>query len=348
MILEERHDLPCFSIVIPVYNVAQYIRQCVDSVLSQDFTAFELILVDDGSPDCCPDICDEYAMRDSRVTVIHKQNGGLSDARNSGIAAAQGAYLIFIDGDDYWDGTDCLSQIREAAQDNPDVILYGARKRFDSTGRVESSRRRYDSLPAAEGHAADLLRVLVEKDLISVSAWSKAIRTELLRQKCIAFERGLLGEDLDWSLNIMLHAKRYAIVDQDFYIYRQRGSSITHSLTLKNLTDKLHTIVKWATMLNDREVEEGLRATLLKYLAKEYSNLIIVYSLVKDFRKRQHKEDVLAFAWLLEHSAARRSRVVRRMLQLLGFDCTVFLLANVVRMKRWCDAVVPRTGVDHE
>lgn len=93
--------MPTISVIVPVYNVEPYLRQCVDSILGQTFRDFELILVDDGSPDGCPAICDEYAKMDSRVKVIHKENGGLSSARNAGLDVAKGKYIAFVDSDDW-------------------------------------------------------------------------------------------------------------------------------------------------------------------------------------------------------------------------------------------------------
>ena len=93
--------MPEISVIVPVYKVEKYIHRCVDSILGQTFSDIQVILVDDGSPDTCGDICEEYARRDSRVRVIHKENGGLSDARNAGIPQADGKYIIFIDSDDF-------------------------------------------------------------------------------------------------------------------------------------------------------------------------------------------------------------------------------------------------------
>ena len=89
------------SVIVPVYKVEQYLRKCVDSIIKQTYSNLEIILIDDGSPDNCPIICDEYAMKDNRVVVIHKKNGGLSDARNVGIAKSTGKYITFVDSDDY-------------------------------------------------------------------------------------------------------------------------------------------------------------------------------------------------------------------------------------------------------
>lgn len=93
--------MPTISIIVPVYNVEAYLCRCIDSILAQTFTDFELILVDDGSPDNCSSICDEYAKKDSRIVVVHKENGGLSDARNTGLDIAKGEYIGFVDSDDF-------------------------------------------------------------------------------------------------------------------------------------------------------------------------------------------------------------------------------------------------------
>ena len=103
--------MTAFSIIVPVYKVENYLRQCIDSLLAQDFSDFEVILVDDGSPDSCPAICDEYAQCNKRIKVVHKTNGGLSDARNAGIAVAEGQYITFVDSDDFWANTNVLSDI---------------------------------------------------------------------------------------------------------------------------------------------------------------------------------------------------------------------------------------------
>ena len=106
-----------FSVIVPVYNVEKYLSECIDSILCQTFTDFELILVDDGSKDKSGEICDQYAQKDSRIKVIHKENGGLSDARNFGTAASNGKYIVYLDSDDYISDDNFLSLIYEKSQD---------------------------------------------------------------------------------------------------------------------------------------------------------------------------------------------------------------------------------------
>ncbi|MBQ8769519.1 MAG: glycosyltransferase family 2 protein, partial [Oscillospiraceae bacterium] len=119
-----------FSVVVPVYNVENYLKECVDSILRQSFADFELILVDDGSKDGSGAICDAYALGDARVKVIHKENGGQSTARNAGVRAAAGEYAVFLDSDDFIDTSDFFADLHSALTDNADVAVFRYYKYF--------------------------------------------------------------------------------------------------------------------------------------------------------------------------------------------------------------------------
>lgn len=122
--LQDKVENPLFSIIVPIYNVERYLEQCIESVLAQDYQNYELILVDDGSPDNSIDICVKFAKQYPNIIFIRKINGGLSDARNAGIKLARGKYLMFLDSDDYWDGTTILSDLQKIiTENNPDVIF---------------------------------------------------------------------------------------------------------------------------------------------------------------------------------------------------------------------------------
>ena len=112
---------PLISVIIPVYKVELYLKQCVESILIQTYSNIEIILVDDGSPDSCPQICDEYARKDYRIKVIHKSNGGLSDARNVGLNGAVGQYVVFVDSDDYWLNENCLKSLVDEINRTPNI-----------------------------------------------------------------------------------------------------------------------------------------------------------------------------------------------------------------------------------
>lgn len=127
-----------FSVIVPVYNVQAYLSQYVENILEQDYENFELILIDDGSPDNCPTLCDDYAEKDCRVSVIHKENGGLSDARNAGILAADGDYLCFVDSDDFLCDCSMLSKLAEIVRETKaDAVQYGHRCYWQSVDKYE-------------------------------------------------------------------------------------------------------------------------------------------------------------------------------------------------------------------
>ena len=134
MQLKNKNDILKISVIIPVYKVETYLHQCVDSVLSQTYENIEVILVDDGSPDSCPEICDQYANADARVKVIHQKNGGLSAARNAGVQCASGNYLAFLDSDDFWNDRTALERLVCRLQiTNADVLNYSYVK-YDESG----------------------------------------------------------------------------------------------------------------------------------------------------------------------------------------------------------------------
>ena len=187
-----------FSVILPVYNVERYLEQCVDSILAQTFSDYELILVDDGSTDGSPQLCDELAERNSRIRVIHKPNGGLSDARNAGTAEAKGEYIIYIDSDDFVLADDFLQKVADKAAESPDLIFYKYAKYFDADGKLDSCRFSYKTAEQAEIYA-EQIRALVEADAFYGMAWIKAIKRSLLADNaisCVAIGTGRYVEQL--------------------------------------------------------------------------------------------------------------------------------------------------------
>ena len=205
-----------------------YLAQCVDSILSQDFTDFELILVDDGSPDRCPLICDEYAARDKRVRVLHKENGGLVSARQTGCMVALGEYVICVDSDD-WVETGYLSAVEAIVRRYaPDVIAFS----YVHEGRKEIVRD-----PISEGlyRGEALARIdwgcrFLSYELI-LGLWSKVFKRELYVRRQMQVDPGIcMNEDVACVLGCLLDAHSIYISDQVFYHYRITPGSITQSV----------------------------------------------------------------------------------------------------------------------
>lgn len=255
--------MPKYSIIIPIYKVESYISQCIESVLCQTFTDYELILVDDGSPDECPKICDNYKALDDRIIVVHQKNGGSSSARNAGLSIARGEYVLFIDGDDYWNNDSCLSLLSaEIAGSESDIIVFRfARKYLD--GREVVTRKPFDIDKLYTIEKNERLSWMVQHHTIPGAAWSMCVRRDLIEKNSLRFKQGVTGEDFDWVLQLLHHAHNIGFVNEPFYVYRIREGSITTKAKLSGVEGISYAIRRWFAM-SDRSME------LDRYLLQVY------------------------------------------------------------------------------
>ena len=238
------------SIIIPVYKVEPYIEECVSSVLGQTYTNLEIILVDDGSPDKCPMICDSYAQKDNRIKVIHKKNGGLSDARNAGLREATGDYVYFLDSDDtiYPDAIENLVRV-VAFQPEVDLVYGGTVLQGEDVPNAYyqidlSKEKAYYGTPEVAKEA--VLFVL------PAIACNKLVRLSTILQNKLYFVVGLLHEDEMWRWQIRNHIHQCAICDKSTYWYRQENQgSIVHTKdTTRSLKSKVSILVKMLQTLD--------------------------------------------------------------------------------------------------
>jgi len=223
---------PLVSIIIPVYKVESYLNQCIDSVINQTYTNIEIILVDDGSPDRCPEICDEYAKNDSRVRVIHKENGGNSDARNVGIKNSHGEYLLFVDSDDWIEKSTCEQVVSIALQESADLVFFSYIREFRAKSKPKhlfcSDNIIFDTNAVKE----KLLRRvfgLLGKELSHpeqadsiVTPWGKLYKSELIKNKVEFVDHKEIGsEDTVFNMHVLKNVKQAVYIDQCLYHYRK-------------------------------------------------------------------------------------------------------------------------------
>ena len=224
---------PLISVIVPVYRVEEYLERCVKSILSQTYENLEVILVDDGSPDQCPAICDACAEKDARVKVIHQENKGLSGARNAGIDAASGEYLAFVDSDEYV-SPHFIEELYQLLQDTGCAI-----------GQCRFSYVKGDGL-VEEGDSAfciyrgeSLMEQLYgpeEKATCFVVAWNKLYRAELFKETGIRYPEGRIHEDEATTYRLFHEAKKLAFLDRALYgYYTENGGSITSVFSAKRL-----------------------------------------------------------------------------------------------------------------
>ncbi len=226
--------MPKFSIIVPIYNVENYIEKCIDSILAQSFSDFELVLVDDGSPDRCPQICDEYAKKDSRIKVIHKKNGGLSSARNAGIDVICGEYCWMVDGDDYV-SPDALEKILPYADGKNDIVNVGL-VGFNDGDVADFSKKpeKYKYTGSADHKTICELAASACSSKLLTYVWRNIYRTEFLHEKRLKFEETLCyAEDSAFNMGAFLQAEKMYFADVCVYAYRDRDGSISKSREAK-------------------------------------------------------------------------------------------------------------------
>lgn len=216
---------PLITIIVPVYNVEAYLAECLDSILAQTHRNLEILLVDDGSPDRCPQICDEYAQKDSRIRVIHKPNGGLSDARNAALEVATGEYIGFVDSDD-WIAPDMMEYLLQG--------LIGCRASISCCEpiNVYTYRMEYNNIPTDQVVTAETALNELFFDRMENYAWNKLYKAELWKD--VRFPVGKNFEDILTIYKTFERADRIALLREPKYFYRIRPDSISGTRDFKN------------------------------------------------------------------------------------------------------------------
>ena len=314
-----------FSIIIPIFNVEDYLEECVNSILSQSYKNYEIILVDDGSPDNCPKICDEYKQNYDNIEVIHKKNGGLSDARNVGLQHAKGKYIIFIDSDDFVCDNNYLNDIANLVlKKEYDVILYGKKKYYDKT-------KKYSEIKLRKINNSDnLIEDAIKYNYYKAAAWDKVIRYEILKKNKILFPLGQIGEDIEWCARLLKNVdyKKIGFINKNYYVYRQRENSICKKLT----EEQLASIFK--TLQNEKMKDNSYKASIVNsYLAYEFVVRIgRIYSIEADknalFNLATQNEDIL------KYDLNNKVKIVNILIRIIGLKNTAKMLGIYIKKKQ--------------
>lgn len=267
------------TVIVPVYKVESYIDRCVESILSQSFRDFDLVLVDDGSPDGCPQICDAYAEKDDRITVIHKRNGGLSDARNAGINWAMehsdSEWLAFVDSDDYIH-PDYLKTLFETAEKEEADLVICDFVRVNEQGEIVEKKHTFIDLVTEDKNR--LFQILYSNWRV-IPAWNKLYHKHIFDDLRFAF--GKIHED-DFAIHhVLWNCRKAAIIPAGLYYYLQRANSIMKTETPKSRLDSLEAMIE--------RYEFGLSHQLLD-LTKIPTNDLHMYSSLKPSLKGAEKK----------------------------------------------------------
>lgn len=224
------------SIIVPVYDIEEYLVECIESILAQTWKHFEIILVDDGSTDSSGKMCDEYAEKYNRIFVIHKKNGGLSSARNAGIDVARGNYLAFIDSDDVVHPDYLRELVNIVEKENADLVAcdfcVGTSCQWGETSEIKYDIRRDE----------DVLERMNDNDVVVTVAWNKLYHAKFFKEYNLRYPEGKIHEDMFLTPQILHCTNKMVITNQKLYFYRQRKNSIMNSsFSIKQL-DSLEAI----------------------------------------------------------------------------------------------------------
>jgi glycosyltransferase involved in cell wall biosynthesis len=263
------------SVIIPVYNVEKYLPECIESVLNQGKLRQEVILVNDGSTDQSGTIADQYARQDSRIKVVHKENGGASSARNVGLELAQGAYIAFVDSDD-WVKESALSELYcEAVRYQADVVMGNVWLCFQDGGVDKPFKRVTNEILNNVLSGKEGFSWLVKTRFYLPLQVKYIYRRKFLKKIQAQFEEGIIHEDELWTPVVLYHAERMVITGIDFYYYRQNRESVMHTTSLIRRLNSLFQVISRLIEFADRFDFSGEDSVFRNWL---YVNIFRIYS----------------------------------------------------------------------
>lgn len=325
---------PTLSVIIPVYKVEAYLKRCVNSVLNQDYRDLEVILVDDGSPDRCPQICDDFAEKDSRVSVFHKSNGGLSSARNAGIEKATGKYIAFLDSDDQWNTNHLKYVMGELLSQNSDFILFGSFDVYDTFPVVELKHGDSNAQDYSFSimNAVDYYSFLIKTGGLREQAGTKIYDAEFLKANSLYFKPGIISEDNDFMIRLLRVAKSVIVTDVPLYAYtRARKGSITTTASTKSIKDLLG-IIEDGMKYN--EVDNAISIFEREHCAYLWSICMGYYSRIPNHDKLEVKLKLIEIKKYLVCHMHPKAKKVFKIYNLLGFTITVQILGLYMWLHR--------------
>ena len=314
------------SVIIPIYKTEIFLEDCVNSILSQSTEEIEIVLVDDGSPDNCPKMCDDIAKSNDNVLVVHKENGGLSSARNAGLAVATGKYVTFVDSDDLITSSSIRDVLNWINTDDADVCFLGAEKLF-SDGRKSDLGESIDRDVIHSCTKEEAIAYLSTRPKYPGSAWSKLFKREFLVENDLHFPYDRrYSEDLGFILDCLRKAKKIDALNTHFYQYRQgREGSITNKVSIKNFNDLYRFIEESVPKLtNGKKPLDSVCKDLMSFVAYEYTVLLHLYRSIDKECKKDAIKKLKESKWTLRFANNKKTKLVYVFAMLFGLRITSF------------------------
>lgn len=315
--------MPEISVIIPVFNVEAYLPMCIESVLSQTFKNLEVILIDDGSTDTSGQICDNYAMRDSRIRVFHKKNEGQSIARNLGLEQSRGKYILYLDSDDCYIESDCIYKLFNVMEkDKYDFVLFCS---VMGTSLEEAVNRygEYDLDVFERNNRNEIFRYMIKENKQLACMWNKIISKKFLQENQIILQEDIIGEDIEWSIALFRQARKIGAINDVFHFYRQNNSTSLTSTNSREKTKGLYSIILKCTNRYGQNGETEFGSAVLSFMAFEYAILlhnIACFESINEFEEMKQED------WLLAKALDKKTKTVAVIYKILGFKSTINLM----------------------
>lgn len=309
-----------FSIIVPIYKVEKYLEDAIKSVLNQQFQDYELILVDDGSPDKCPEICEEYKKKDSRIKVVHKANGGLSDARNAGLEIASGEYIVFLDSDDLLN-TDILKKAYdEILLANKPELLIGTLTHLIEGVPINMAEFPQKIIISDYNNINNLCEAMIkEMNRLPWTAYQNIYKRSFLEKWNYRFDKDINGaEDCDFFMRIIDNVKEYKVISDSLVLYRvaREGSIITNP-SFSAIKGQLKVFAESFYRVDSRYKDP---IYMKSYFANRFTNIIILIACLKNDNEIKECVDIISRnKKILKYTKGNKYIVAKVFWKLFGF-----------------------------
>lgn len=316
------------SFVIPVYNVAKYLNECVDSIRCQMTDQCEIILVNDGSTDSSGNICKEYSEIDHRIKTIDQKNQGAAVARNTGLAYTKGKYVTFVDSDDRLAKNTIEKILSHITNDNCDVYFMQISKLYPD-GTIEDLGECLQRDQIQNKTREEVVAYLASRPKFPGSACSKICRREFLEKNDLRFpEDGLIGEDLIFVRDILLHAEKFDLMEFPYYEYRQsRTGSVTSAVSLRHFRALVRFVEQSCVIFTQNQIPiSDMYKNAMSFISYEYMIAMWQSNFLKKEEKTEAYQWLKQYVWVLNYARDRKSKMVHMFIGIFGVKCTVKLL----------------------
>lgn len=320
------------SFILPIYKVEKFLHECIDSVLAQTYQNLEIILVDDGSPDKCPQICDEYAGQDNRIRVIHQENSGLSAARNAGLRAATGEYVIFLDSDDFHSNTHFVEELVALLQKNPVDMIMFKRVCCSEDGSVQKELPPFDEGLNQLDSNDERIYLLAKKDELECSAPMKILRREILVGNQCFFKPGIMSEDVEWFLRLLPYLKSVYVLNVKSYCYRSNSNSITHNINEKNIGD-LTSIIAVVAKFWENSADITVKKIVLNYATYQFFIVLGLLHKIPANRRSIYYKQLREVSWITRYGFSKKVQKSKLVYSILGMYLSSALFGVYIRNK---------------